>query len=136
MWSMVDFLRECRKGTVTSNDDRSHMTPELITALWANRVTHDCLLECGGDVSAALSAAEYILSTTKPDEETETSELFAQPDIGSSGAGAADTATTKINKRDKKPQVKSKNKDKKPKKTLKRLIGKKKWISLKPRTIS
>lgn len=43
------------------------ITPQPITpqqvALWLNKVERECLLECEGDVQAALEAAEYIVST-------------------------------------------------------------------------
>lgn len=47
------------------------MLEPLKKALWANRITRICLEECNGDVEAALSAAEIIVSTQPMPDEVE-----------------------------------------------------------------
>ncbi len=48
---------------------RKPRSKSVVMALWASKVTYDCLMECGDNIEAGLAAAEIILSTEQIPED-------------------------------------------------------------------
>ena len=48
---------------------RKRRSKSVVLALWASKVTYDCLMECGDNIEAGLAAANIILSTEQMPED-------------------------------------------------------------------